>query len=298
MTRQLRGIIGPVISTFRADGDLDLDAFGENLRTHMASGLAGIAIAGSTGEAALLDEGERMRLVEMARPIVPDDRWLIVGTGAESTRAAIRLTKQAAERGADAGLVVAPHYYGSLMTDAAVLAHYRAVADASPIPVIIYNMPKYMHFSIAAPVMHELARHENVIGTKDSSGKLETLASFLEVQSDTFSVLVGNGAVLQSGMERGARGGILTVSLFAPAATLEVYSAMERGDVDTARRLQERLTPVHARIVGELGIPAIKHAMDVAGLRGGAVRSPLQPLASELRAEVDALVQSLTPVAV
>src|SRR5581483_7149869 len=130
--------------------------FEENIRAHLDAGLHGIVVTGSTGEAALLDEQERMTLVETARRVVPGDRQLIVGTGAESTRTAQRYTKLAAERGADAVLVVAPHYYGSkAMTPSALRTHYTAIADASPVPVLLYNIPKYMHFALPAQIVED-----------------------------------------------------------------------------------------------------------------------------------------------
>ena len=162
----LNGIFAPLVTPFAANGDIDTAAFAFNIRAHLDSGLSGVVIAGSTGEAALLDESERSSLVEVARDILPKNKTLIVGAGAESTRYANRLARNAAARGADAVLVVAPHYYSAAMTSDALLRHYRAVADASPIPVILYNIPKYMHFAIPPHVVTELARHPNIIGIR------------------------------------------------------------------------------------------------------------------------------------
>ncbi len=187
MKPKLEGVFAPVVSTFYRDGgELDVASFAANVRTHLAAGVHGIVVAGSTGEAALLDADERRALIDAAREMVPRDRTLIVGTGAESTRTCLALTRDAAARGADAVLVVAPHYYGPAMTAAALLRHYRHVADESPVPVMLYNIPKYMHFSIPAPVVAELAAHENIIGLKDSSGNKDIFASYLAVQSPHF----------------------------------------------------------------------------------------------------------------
>ena len=175
MNHQLRGLLGPAVTTFREDGELDLAAFAANLREHLAAGLDGVVVGGSTGEAPLLDETERGALIEVAREIVPEDKLLLAGTGAESTRACVRLTRKAAERGADAVLVVAPHYYGPAMTFEALVRHYRTVADESPVPVVLYNIPKYMHFSLAPAVVQDLASHGNIIGITDSPGNLDLL---------------------------------------------------------------------------------------------------------------------------
>ena len=179
MTSSITGVFGPVITTFDRRGELDLDAFGANLKGHIAAGLDGVVVAGSTGEAALLEEGERQRLVEMARSVIPTTHRLIVGTGAESTKACVRRCREAGERGASAALVVAPHYYANAMTNASLQAHYERVADESPIPILLYNIPKYMHFKLEPALVNRLAEHDNIVGMKDSSGDLETLAKYL-----------------------------------------------------------------------------------------------------------------------
>lgn len=273
---QLAGILGPVTTPFTAGGDVDRTAFEDNVRAHLAQGLDGIVAAGSTGEAALLDEAERDALLEWARPLV-GDRLLVVGIGAESTRATVRRARRAAERGANAALVVAPHYFSSAMTDEAVRSHYLRVADDSPIPVILYNIPKYMHFRLSGAVVSELASHENVIGIKDSSGDRNSLTEYLGAQSDRFTVLTGSGQLFRTAIGMGARGGILAVALFAPELTLAVWAAARRNDPE-ADALQARLTPLAKVIVGDLGIAGVKAALDLVDLCGGAPRSPLLPL--------------------
>ena len=283
MSLTLKGVLGPVVTTFQSpSGDVDTEGFARNVRAHIDAGMHGIVVTGSTGEAALLDERERMTLVDVARKQIPGERLLVVGTGAESTRTAQRYTKLAAEHGADAVLVVAPHYYGAkAMTHAALAAHYTEIADTSPVPVVLYNIPKYMHFSLPPVLVAELARHENVIGIKDSSGDLDLLSGYLKAQSESFSVLTGNGGTFQRALQMGARGGILAVGLFATSLALEVYSAMSEGSRTGVDQVQERLGTLSTRIVSELGVPGVKAALDRIGLRGGPVRLPLQPLASE-----------------
>jgi 4-hydroxy-2-oxoglutarate aldolase len=288
----LNGIFAPLTTPFAASGDIDTTAFAANIRAHLDSGLHGVVIAGSTGEAALLDEAERSSLVEVAREVVPKNKAVIVGAGAESTRFAIRLAKNAAARGADAVLVVAPHYYGSAMTADVLLRHYRAVADASPVPVILYNIPKYMHFAIPAAVVAELAKHPNIIGIKDSSGNREIIAGFAESKSAKFSLLSGSGAMLQYALGLGGTGGILGVSLFAPSLALGILSAMKRGDTAAATEAQEKVAPLHMKIVADMGVAGVKAALDAIGLTGGALRPPLAALSANDRAEVAGLIAS------
>ena len=278
MLSVLKGIMAPVTTPFEAgEGQLAIRAFIENLRAHLNAGCEGIVVTGSTGEAALLDEDERRRLLTAARDVVPADRWLIAGVGAESTRQSIRRAAEASALGADAVLVVGPHYYPDSSTTEALLAHYRAVADASRAPVVLYSIPKYMHYAIPPVVVQELATHPNIIGIKDSGGDAGILGGYLEAQSDTFSVLTGNGGTLARAVAAGVRGGILAVALMVPALTQAVWE-------DSA--LQEQLTPVAREIVGELGVAGVKAAMDEVGLYGGPVRSPLRDLGESARLRV------------
>lgn len=289
---QLDGILAPVVTPFDRAGAVDADAFAANIAAHLAAGLHGVVVSGSTGEAALLDEDERATLITRARAAVPSDRTLLVGTGAESTRAVITRNAVAAERGADGVLVVAPHYYGDAMTAEALREHYLRIADESPIPVLLYTIPKYMHFALPAEVVAELARHENIVGMKDSSGDAALLRGYLTSQGDTFKVLTGSGSLLGEALAMGAHGAILAVALFAPALSLDVWRAARGARSGEATAAQTRLTPLAARIVGGMGVPGVKAALDVVGLHGGAPRPPLRPLGSAALDTVRTLVQT------
>ena len=281
---------GPVTTPFRADGELDRTAFEHNLRAHLAQGLHGIVASGSTGEAPLLDEREREQLIEWARPLVPRDKLLIAGIGAESTRVTIQRAKAVATAGADATLVVAPHYFGSAVTEAGLRAHYRAVADASPIPVLLYNIPKYMHFRLSGALVRDLATHPNIAGIKDSSGAADSLEEYLTAQDDGFTVLTGNAQLFRRALQMGARGGILAVALFAGDLTMRVWDAVRQKDDATADAAAEPLAVLGKSIVADLGIAGVKAALDAVGLRGGQVRGPLSPLPD---ADVDRVRQLL-----
>ncbi len=294
MKGQLRGVLAPVVTPFtRGSQSIDAAAFRDNVAAHLAAGLSGIVVTGSTGEAALLEEDERHILVEAARDLVPDNRWLLAGAGGESTRHTVRRAREAAKRGADAVLVVAPHYYGAAaMTEAALLGHYRKVADETPVPVVLYNIPKYMHFPLPAAVVAQLARHPNVAGIKDSSGDAAILTSYLTAQSETFSVLTGHGGTFADALERGARGAIRAVALFAPRVCLEVIDAYLAGDREGAQRAQARLTPLALEIVGRMQIAGVKAALDLVGRMGGDPRLPLLPLTPNEVARVGELLRA------
>lgn len=289
--RALEGILAPVTTPFDArTGEIDVAALQSNLRAHMAAGLAGVVIAGSNGEGPLLDEAERVALVEGARAVVPRERWLLVGAGAESTRAALRLARASAAAGADAALVVPPHYFGATMMSAQALTmHFSRLADESPIPIVLYNIPKYMHYSLAPQLVHDLASHGNVRGIKDSSGDISLLSTYLNSRSAHFAVLMGSAQLLADGLRSGADGGILAVSMFAPELTLGVYEAARSRDAG-ADMLQHRLAPLGREIVGTMSVPGVKAALDMVGLVGGQPRSPLLPLGHEATMHVRTLL--------
>lgn len=286
----LAGVLGPVTTPFTASETPDLVGFASNIRSHLAHGLHGIVVCGSTGEAALLDEGERTSLIETARATVPADRLLLMGTGAESTKQCVTRCRDAGARGANAVLVVAPHYYGAQMTAAALRAHYQRVADESPVPVVLYNIPKYMHFKLEPELVAELSMHENIVGIKDSSGDLALLEGYLQAQGSSFTVLTGNGGQLLPGLQLGVRGGIVAVGLFAAGLCVDVYDGYRNGDLNRATIAQDRLKPMAIQIVAGLGVPGVKAAMEAVGLVGGPVRLPLLPLNAEQRKVVQDLM--------
>ena len=288
--QSLAGLFCPVTTPFTGNGELDRAAFEQNVRSHLAMGLRGIVVSGTTGEAPLLDEREREQLIAWARPLVPKDRLLIAGIGAESTRVTIQRAKAVASAGADATLVVAPHYFGSAVSEDGLRTHYRALADASPIPILLYNIPKYMHFRLSGALVGDLAGHPNIVGIKDSSGNVESMAEYLKAQSDAFAVLTGNGQFFRTALQMGAKGGILAVGLFAGPLAVRVWEAQQRGDDGSADAAQARLSPLAKVIVGDLGVAGVKAALDAVGMRGGPVRGPLTALS---RADAERVRQLL-----
>jgi 4-hydroxy-2-oxoglutarate aldolase len=289
-SRPLGGLLGPVTTPFDDAGELERDAFERNIRAHLAAGLDGIVVGGSTGEAVLLEEEERSRLVEWARAVIPADRLLVAGIGGESTRATARRAKEAATRGADFVLAVAPHYYAESMSREALDAHFRRLADDSPVPVLLYNIPKYMHYALEPELVASLAAHGNVRGIKDSSGDLALLGRYLEAQSDEFIVLTGSATTFAAALVQGANGGILAASLFAPALCRRVLDASLRYAREEATTEQRRLAPLGSEIVGRLGVAGVKAALDAVGLTGGPVRRPLLDLAAGERRRVTELL--------
>ena len=263
----------------------------------MSTKLAGVLVLGSNGEAAFLDEVEDDVAVGTAREHVPGDRLLLVGTGRESTRATIAATKRAAALGADAVLVRAPGYFKSQMTAEALVAHYAAVADASPVPVLLYNLPNVVGFSLTLPVVASLAAHPNIVGMKETSTDLERLMQFAGVRPD-FRVLCGWGQVAYPALASGASGAILAVSNVVPDVCVELYDAVKTGRHDIARTLQQRLIPLAQLVTAVYGVAGLKVALEIVGYYGGPVRAPLMPAPARARQDIESAIEAVSSVAV
>ena len=285
------GIFPPITTPFdRATGDIAPLAFRQNIERLLAAGVSGLVVCGSTGEAAMLEADEQRRLVEVARDAMTDGAWLIAGTGGESTRETIALSRAAATAGADAVLVRPPSYFSTAASPATLVTHFRAVADASPVPVMLYNIPKYTHISLSPGLLQQLAGHERIIGVKDSSGDPKNVAAYREAVPE-WTIVVGGASLLLTALELGCQGGIVGVACYQPGLCVQLLREFERGHRDAAGALQERITPLDKEIVGKLGPAGVKAAMDAVGLYGGPVRAPLAPLSDKDRERVNALVR-------
>jgi 4-hydroxy-2-oxoglutarate aldolase len=286
----LRGVLPPLVTPFRPDGSLDLPAFRENLDVLGGCDLAGFLVLGSNGEAASLDEPEKLELVAAARRSLAG-RFLLVGTGTESTRGTVALTRRVADLGADAALVLTPHFYRGRMTEDALERHFAAVADASPIPVYLYSVPAFTGLTWPPGLAASLAGHPRIAGMKESSGDVGLLARIVTSVPASFEVACGNAPAFYPALCVGATGGVLAVANCLPRLTVALFEAFAGGEHERARPLQEALTPLAVALSSTWGVAGLKVAMDLAGLRGGAVRSPLLPLPPPAREEIRRLLE-------
>jgi len=218
-------------------------------------------------------------------------RFLLVGTGLESTRATVALTQKAAELGADAALVLTPCYYKSRMTVEALRRHFETVAEAAPIPVYLYSVPAFTGLAWPPALSEALAAHPRIAGIKESSGDVALLARIVASAPPSFEVACGNGPVFYPALCVGAVGGVLAVANCAPGPTAALFRAFERGDHARARKLQAALGPLAAAVTSVHGVAGLKRAMDHVGLRGGCVRAPLQEAPAAAVAEIVALLE-------
>jgi 4-hydroxy-2-oxoglutarate aldolase len=348
----LQGIFPPVTTPFYPQGNVYFKKLEANVERYSKTPATGIVVLGSTGEAILLSDMERRDVLQSAREASAASKVLIAGTGMESADETLQLTEYAAKVGYDVALVRTPHFYRKQMAPANLMAFYRFVADRSPLPVLIYNVPSFTAYDIPAEVVIELAGHPNIIGIKESGGDVEKVRRMVEgtrfvkrtatvtetfdavtprmlsavaknggelvsIAGSTgtlkpssaavavigglktrqkevgFQVLVGAAQTLEPSLAVGAVGGILGFADPAPTACYEIYAAWKEGDHELARLKQQRIVKAAQRIVGELGIPAIKYAMDFNGYYGGPTRLPLLPITANVKEEVERLLADI-----
>jgi 4-hydroxy-2-oxoglutarate aldolase len=291
MTLDLHGIVPPVPTPFTRAGDLDLGAL-QSLIAALAPDVDGFLILGSNGEAAYLSDRERRAVLEAAREAVPRDRPMLAGTGGEATAQVIERTREAADLGADAALVLAPHYYRSAMSSTVLDAHFRAVADASSVPVLVYNIPQVTGLSHPSAWTAALAAHENVVGLKDSSGDVMALTETLRLVPEGFQVMSGNAPTLLPALSVGARGGVLAAANVLPRAYRALVAAFRAGDLGRALRLQRDTNPLAYAVTRDFGVSGLKAAMRLQGLDAGFPRAPLQDLTSAESARLAAMLEA------
>ena len=283
---RLHGIIPPMATPFNRSGDVDEGAFRANLERYTGIGLAGVMVGGTTGEAPLLTAKERLRLTALARKAVRPTELVVTGTGLESTRETIALSREALARGADLALVVTPWYYKGKMDGAALLAHYQTVADALPRPVLIYSIPQFTGVRIPVETVVALAQHPNIAGIKESSGDFAYVRSILRRAPARFRAFSGSLQTLPDVLRLGGAGGILSQADFVPELCVAFYEAFRQGRRKLARELHARLLPLATGITLKYGVAGVKAAMEFAGYHGGSPRGPLLPLSDAARSDI------------
>ena len=294
----LAGVFTPITTPFTADGSVDEPALRRNVARWMQTSLSGLVVLGSNGEAAQLDDQEADRVVDAARAGVPAGRPFIVGTGRESTRATIQATRRAATAGADAVLVRTPAFFKAQMTGDVLERHYREVADASPVPMLLYNVTMFTGVTLPVDSVARLAEHPNIIGMKESGGDMAYIADCVARTPSDFTMLAGSATTFFFALSAGCHGGVLALASLFPDDCVRLQELVRVGSVDDARRLQQRLTPIARSIGGTYGVAGLKAALDLLGYSGGPPRPPLRPASPQvvdlIRAQLHAL-DALTP---
>jgi len=292
------GVFAALTTPFAHDGRVSLPDLKHNIQRYNQTELAGYVALGSTGESVLLTRAEMDGVLITVKEAAAKGKRLLAGAGAESTSETIERTKRAAELGYDAALVKTPYYYKPAYKPEVLIAHYRRVADESPIPVLLYSIPQFTGIALGAADVAALAEHPNIIGIKDSSGNVQGVAEIVAATPPAFQVLVGAAASVYPSMVIGARGAILALACALPEKCVALFDLVRQGHHEEARELQSVLLRASKLIVSELGIAGVKHAMDQRGYRGGLPRLPLVPLHQEQKKRLNDFLATPEPAAV
>jgi 4-hydroxy-2-oxoglutarate aldolase len=294
---KLRGIFPPLTTPFSSDGEIDVARLRKNIARYNQTPLSGYVMNGSTSESVLLGWDEIEKLWAASREAVGSDKVMIAGTGAESTAETIRHTKRAAALGFDAALVRTPSYFKPFMTFEAETTHFFRVADASPIPVLIYSVPVFTNYTVEAPLVAKLATHPNIVGIKESSGNVQRMKDIVATTPKSFNALTGSALTLSEVLDVGAVGAVLAASCVIPEACADLYEASRRGEKERVEQIKKQAITVGATLTTKFGVPGIKWAMDRLGYYGGPPRPPLLPVSEAAQQEIDALLASVRSTA-
>ena len=293
MTKPFAGMLTPIVTPFTKDDVVDEPGLRRNVSMWEKTPLDGLVVLGSNGEAPQLHDDEADRVIAIVREGWPQSRWLVAGTGRESTRGTIAATRRAAALGADAALVRTPSFFKPQMTTDVFVRHYTEVADASPIPVLLYNVTMFTGVTFAVDGVERLASHENIVGLKDSGTDVGQLADLVARTPDDFTVLGGSATVLAHSLIAGCDGAVVALASLLPELCVELREHVKAGRTGAALALQRRLLPIARSVGGVYGVPGLKAALTLAGYSGGYPRPPLRPVPQAvvdiIREQVDSL---------
>jgi len=284
MTR-FAGVFTPITTPF-TDEVVDERGLRSNVERWARSSLTGLVVLGSNGEAAQLEDAEADRVLAVVREALPRSKRLLAGTGRESTAATVAATRRAAALGADAVLVRTPAFFKPQMTTEVFVRHYRTVADASPVPVLLYNVTMFTGVALGADAVEQLAQHENIVGMKESGSDIGLIAEFVARTPENFAVLAGSATTLVHALAAGCDGAILALAALVPDACRDMVELVAAGRLPEARALQRRLMPLARSVGTTYGVAGLKAALDLAGLVGGHPRPPLLPAGDDARSRI------------
>ncbi len=277
---EIHGIIPPVATPMQANEDLDLPRLKWFLDHLIGAGVHGVFVLGTNSEFYALDEREKQQVIATAVAHVAERVPVFAGTGAETTREAIRLTKMAEREGADGVSVITPYFINP--TQQEIYDHYRRIAESTSLPVILYNNPGTCGgVRIEVDTVARLAQVPNILGIKDSSGDPQNTNEYIRVVPERFAVMQGRDTLIFQSLIFGARGAVPATANLAPALLVEIYQAFQRGDLEASKRAQLRLNPVRLSLTLGTAPGGIKAALALLGMSIGPSRSPIAPLSAE-----------------
>ena len=291
ISKPIKGVIPPMITPFKENGDVDFEGHVENMQHWNEDQLAGYLVLGSNSETVYLNEEEKLKLVDLTVKQAKKDRIILAGTGLESARETITLTNKAADLGANAALILTPSYYYSLMNERAQISYFTEVANHTKIPILIYNVTAFTQINITVPAVRELSKHPNIIGMKDSTGNVPQLVSFLDVMADDFDLIVGTASAWYRALGLGIKAGIFALANCSPNECTQVQTVFDQGNLESAKATYLRMFPVNAAVTAQFGVAGLKYACQLLGYKGGFVRNPLLPLTEDEKENIQAILK-------
>jgi 4-hydroxy-tetrahydrodipicolinate synthase len=288
---KLRGIIPPVVTPLTADQELDLPGLRKLIDLMLAKGVHGIFVLGTTGEFYALDDREKQTVLADAIAHVNGRSPVFAGTGAETTREVIRLTKMAEKEGAAGVSVITPYFIKPNQNE--IADHFRRIAESTKLPVVLYNNPATCGgVSIDPETCAKLAEVPNIVGIKDSSGDLQnTIEIIRQTPRDKFSVLNGRDTLILAALQAGAHGAIPASCNIAPDLCVGIYESFVKGDIEAAKQFQSRLHGVRMAMSLGTGNSAVKEAMAILGRSAGPMRSPVAPFGEAQKAKLKTILE-------
>lgn len=283
---RLRGLFAPLPTPFDGAFAVDEAALVRNLDAWNAQPLDGYVVGGSNGEFPLLTADERLRVLRIVVQHRATGRLVLGGASMESTAATAEMCAAVADAGAEAAIVVTPWYYKGRMSAAALVRHYATVADASPVPVVMYNMPANTGVDLPLKAVVELSQHANLLGIKESSPDLVKIGRMVQECRPGFAVLAGSAGFLLAALALGAAGGVTALANIAAAQLRAIWDAFASGNMHQARTIQASLLEINTLVTSQHGVAGLKAALDMLGLYGGPVRPPLLPVDEVPRREI------------
>lgn len=274
------GSLVAIVTPFR-NGRVDERALGELIEFQIANGTDGIVPCGTTGESATLSHQEHERVVAFTVEAVKRRVPVIAGAGSNSTDEAIALTRHAKQAGADGALLITP-YYNKPMQEG-LFRHYKAVADAVDLPLVLYNIPGRTSVNMAPSTVARLAAVRNIVAIKEGSGSLQQVSDIIRTCGDRITVLSGDDALTLPMMAVGAKGVITVTANIAPADMAAMVDAFAAGKFNEATRLHYKLYPLFTALFLETNPIPVKEALAMMGKIDGELRLPLSPLSTESR---------------
>jgi 4-hydroxy-tetrahydrodipicolinate synthase len=289
---QIRGIIPPVATPMQANEDLDLPRLCSHIDDLLAAGIHGVFVLGTNSEFYALDEREKQEVIATAVAHVNKRAPVYAGTGAETTREAVRLTKMAEREGAEGVSVITPYFVQPNQQE--IYDHYRRVAENTSLPVILYSNPVPCGgVKIDVETVARLAEIPNVLAVKDSSGDQQNTNELIRAVPDRFSVLVGRDTLIWQGLLFGAKGAVPASANVAAALCVTIYEEFQRGNLEASKAAQIKLNPLRLAFTLGTAPGGAKAALDLLGKSIGPSRAPIAPLPPEKQRKLRVVLQEM-----